>query len=531
MKTAFRSFLVFLSFSLAQESISYDISNQFGYQIKNNLIQWNNDQEFENILVDRSSKNFTNKFHSFNFNEFPADSIYTKSKFIYEFGDYGFDALNIGLKKNNEMNSFQFFAGKKSFFGNYSEFSDEDGSPLSLFYKFDFSVKVKNHSVYTSAGYFREKSNFRFNNPFGLDSSNNKEFSDFISLKVGDAFKINDNHYNIELNHISKFDSINIAEYNLNNRNDLKRNLLNMEVHNGRWLHLKAVIDNNYYMNEISSKGFSTNLISLSNKNNFSVGDITYGVDFLEDDISPKILINNSFGIFNISVQSINKPNRVLNDLFSYQVIDEFSGRKLENWNSVNIGLNIDKKVSISSHINFTQANDIAISQKPLEMSVVEDDIYLNINDNITSLETSISFPIKFGQFDITHYYNFYDSAISSNRSHSLNLEYLYNLSLVSNKLGIEGKIGLQYFSENDSDYYFDYFRDIPVKGKNYVLDDFYNLYLKMDVSISDVILTIRLKNGLYKFFEEDDYSPVNHELFNPVSSLLSFGIIWEFDD
>ena len=58
MKTVFRSFLVFLSFSLAQESISYDISNQFGYQIKNNLIQWNNDQEFENILVDRSSKKF-----------------------------------------------------------------------------------------------------------------------------------------------------------------------------------------------------------------------------------------------------------------------------------------------------------------------------------------------------------------------------------------------------------------------------------------------------------------------------------------
>ena len=71
----------------------------------------------------------------------------------------------------------------------------------------------------------------------------------------------------------------------------------------------------------------------------------------------------------------------------------------------------------------------------------------------------------------------------------------------------------------------------VTINSGDYVLDDFYNLYLKMDVSISDVILTIRLKNGLYKFFEEDDYSPVNHELFNPVSSLLSFGIIWEFDD
>ena len=528
---AFKHILAFLSISFAQQSVPYEISNQFGYQLKNNLIEWNSDQKFDNILVDRSSKNFNNKFYSFNFDEFPTDSTFTKSKFTYEFGDYGFDVLNIGLKKNKKTNSVQFLAGKKSFFGNYSEFSKEDGSPLSLFYKIDYATKIKSHSIYSSAGYFREKSNFQFNNPFGLDSSNNKEFSDFMSLTIVDSFKMNGYHYNIELNHISKFDSINITEYSLNNRNDLERNKLNIEIHNGNWLHLKAIVDNNHYKNEISSKGFSTNLISLSNRNNIAKGNISYGVDFLNNDIFPSLLINNSVGIFNISLKSFNKPNRVLNDFFSYEVLDEFSGNDLENWNDISIAFTIDKKVSISSRFNYTQANNIAISQKPIEMSVLEDNEYLSVDDDMASLETNIAFPIKFGQFKITHNYNFFDSPISSNRSHILNFEYFYDLSFLSNNLGIKGKLGLKYFSENNSNYYFDYFRNIPVKGKSYTLDDFYNLHISTDIAISDVVLTIRLKNGLYKFFEEDDYSPVTHELFNPMSSLLSFGIMWEFDD
>ena len=97
--------------------------------MKNNL-------NFEKLLIDRSSKNFRNKFTNLTFEELPEDSSYVKSKFIYEFGDYGFDKLSIGLKKNSKDEIFQFKGQKKSFFGQYSEFADSEKPPLSLFYKF-----------------------------------------------------------------------------------------------------------------------------------------------------------------------------------------------------------------------------------------------------------------------------------------------------------------------------------------------------------------------------------------------------------
>ena len=54
---------------------------------------------------------------------------------------------------------------------------------------------------------------------------------------------------------------------------------------------------------------------------------------------------------------------------------------------------------------------------------------------------------------------------------------------------------------------------------------------LNTEIAISDVLLTVRLQNALGKFYSNEDYSLENHEFFNPMSSLLTFGIIWEFDD
>ena len=61
--------------------------------------------------------------------------------------------------------------------------------------------------------------------------------------------------------------------------------------------------------------------------------------------------------------------------------------------------------------------------------------------------------------------------------------------------------------------------------------DDYVNISFDAEIAISDVILTIKLQNALNKFNSKEDYSMVTHEFFNPMSSLLTFGIIWEFDD
>ena len=101
---------------------------------------------------------------SIDFASMPSDSLYVKSKFQYEFGDYGFDKLNIGLRKQSSISNFEFIAMKKSFFGTYSEFANKDSSPLSLFYKIDYNTILSKHNFYLSTGYFREDSKFLFNN-------------------------------------------------------------------------------------------------------------------------------------------------------------------------------------------------------------------------------------------------------------------------------------------------------------------------------------------------------------------------------
>ena len=89
-KKIYFSFFFLSSIVFSQENIPFDISKQFAIPLENNQLIWNSDLFFENLLIDRSSKNFKNKFEKLNFEEVPEDSSYVKSKFIYQFGDYGF---------------------------------------------------------------------------------------------------------------------------------------------------------------------------------------------------------------------------------------------------------------------------------------------------------------------------------------------------------------------------------------------------------------------------------------------------------
>ena len=71
----------------------------------------------------------------------------------------------------------------------------------------------------------------------------------------------------------------------------------------------------------------------------------------------------------------------------------------------------------------------------------------------------------------------------------------------------------------------------MPQRKNSIYSDDYLNISLSTEIAISDVLLTIRLNNALNKLNDTEDYSLRNHEFFNPISSLLTFGIIWEFDD
>lgn len=539
----FKSKLLFLICSLSvsngQEVIPFDISSQFAVPISNNQLIWNTDRSFKKLLIDRSTKNFRQKFTNLTFEELPNDSTYVKSKFIYEFGDYGFDKLSVGLKKHSKNNNFEFTGMKKSFFGQYSEFANSETPPLSLFYQFDYSKSFERSKIYSSLGYFRENSNFLFDSSLDsnyLEPSN--EFSDFISLTLGNIFSKNNFNFDLQLNHISKYKSSLINEYNINSKYDLDRNRFVAEIHKDNFLFLNIILNNSFYNDKKSFKRFALNSLTITRQNyNFSVptgknypaGELIYGVDLFEDHIKPNIYYKNIFGNLDVVFKTRNQHAIVLMNTLDYieseEVLianDQFSGNEVEEWKNLTLTYYFNTKTDFSASLKYVKANNFIIT---------EADRYKFINDDMLSLQTKIEIPFKYGIINFNHSYNFDDSLISSNRAHILNLDYLYSLSLIENNLGIDGKLSFQYMSKNNSDYSFNYFKNMPERNNNINSDEYINIALNTEIAISDVLLTIRLQNALGKFYSNEDYSLENHEFFNPMSSLLTFGIIWEFDD
>ena len=528
-----------LSISIAQEDIPFDVSNQFAVPLSNNQLVWNTDLSFKKLLIDRSSKNFRQKFTNLTFEELSYDSTYVKSKFIYEFGDYGFDKLSVGLKKHSKDKNFEFIGMKKSFFGQYSEFADSETPPLSLFYKLDYSKSFERNKIYSSLGYFRENSNFLFDS--SLDSNfavPNNEFSDFISLTIGNSFSKNDFNFDLQLNHISKYESSVINEYNINSKYDLDRNRFIAEIHKNNILFLNIILNNSFYGDKKSFKRFALNSLSVTRQyhnfpvptgSTYPVGELIYGVDLFENHIKPNIYYKNIFGNLDVVLKTRNQYSIVLmNTLDSSETEealianDKFSGNEIEEWKSLTLNYYFNTKTDFSASLKYVEANNFIIP---------DSDRYQFINDDMLSLQIKVQVPFKYGIINVNHSYNFYDSLISSNRAHTFNLDYLYSLSFVENNLGIDGKLSFQYMSKNNSDYSFNYFKNMPERNNNIDSDEYINISMNTEIAISDVLLTVRLQNALGKFYSNEDYSLENHEFFNPMSSLLTFGIIWEFDD
>jgi len=530
-KNFYVSFSFLASIVFAQESIPFEISRQFAVPLENNQLIWNSDISFDNLLIDKSSRNFKNKFDKLSFEALPEDSSYVKSKFVYEFGDYGYDKLRIGLKKNSPNEIFQFIGSKKSYFGQYSEFSNAENPPLSLFYKFDYSKKFEKNKLYSSVGYFREQSQFNFNS-IEFDSSLNSEISDFLSLTIGNNFIKNDYNFDLQLNHISKFESLLLNEYAINNKYDLERNRFKVLIQKNNFLALNFILNNSYYFDERSSNGFSLNALSITGQYYpFSTGEFVYGIDLMEDSVKPNIYYKNMFGNFDIFFKTRNQHSMVLFDVYDFSGEGRFSGNKVEEWKNLSLTYYFYTKIDISASLKYVEANNIIVPIELGEIFIPESDRYEFIDDNMMSLQSNFKIPLKYGSLNFNHSYNFYDSLISSNRKHILRLDYLYNLSLVKNNLGINGKLSLEYMSQNNSDMSFNYFKNMPERRKNIDSDNYINISLNADISISDVILTVRIQNALNKFSLDEDYLLRNHEYFNPISSLLTFGVIWEFDD
>ena len=528
-----------LSISIGQEVIPFDVSNQFAVPLSNNQLAWNTDLSFNKLLIDRSSKNFRQKFTNLTFEELPNDSTYVKSKFIYEFGDYGFDKLSVGLKKHSKDNNFEFIGMKKSFFGQYSEFADSETPPLSLFYKLDYSKSFERNKIYSSLGYFRENSNFLFDSSLGSNYSvPNNEFSDFTSLTIGNIFSKNDFNFDLQLNHISKYESSVINEYNINSKYNLDRNRFIAEIHKNNILFLNIILNNSFYGDKKSFKRFALNSLSVTRQNHnfpvptgstYPVGELIYGVDLFENHIKPNIYYKNIFGNLDVVLKTRNQYSIVLmNTLDSSEseeafiANDKFSGNEIEEWKSLTLNYYFNTKTDFSASLKYVEANNFIIH---------DSDRYQFINDDMLSLQIKVQVPFKYGIINVNHSYNFYDSLISSNRAHTFNLDYLYSLSFVENNLGIDGKLSFQYMSKNNSDYSFNYFKNMPERNNSIDSDEYINISLDTEIAISDVLLTVRLQNALGKFYSNEDYSLENHEFFNPMSSLLTFGIIWEFDD
>ena len=66
---------------------------------------------------------------------------------------------------------------------------------------------------------------------------------------------------------------------------------------------------------------------------------------------------------------------------------------------------------------------------------------------------------------------------------------------LVNQKLGVRGNISLAYYSKNNSEFSFDYFRNIPTIDNSFQEEKNYNIGANLDISIADVILTFRAYN------------------------------------
>jgi hypothetical protein len=503
----------------AQHDIPYDLLNQFGINLSNNQIIWNTDQKFDNLLIDSSSRYFKQKFSSFDFNDIEIDSIYVKSKFKYEFGDYGLDILNVGLKKHSKESDFQFIGLKKSFFGNYSEFADANSSPLSLFYKFDYSRKISNHFFVFSVGYFQTSSNFLFDSI--EDNSNNEEFSDFISLTLIDKFKKGSWNYMFELNHITKNDNIFMMEESLDYDIDIERNIFEFNIDNNKYVSITSSIDSKYYFDTKLLQNYNQNLFQLSNINSFKSSKIKYGFDYMEDEVLPNFYygMKHIFGnqTFSFLINRENKPTTFL--------FDNPNNQKLETWDSINIDYLINFGLSLETNLKWTEVSNLTA------YDAVEN-FFVSLSDDMLSLKTRLEAPFNDRHsLYFTYYHNFHDSIISSNRSNILDINYEFKTSFVNEKLGVNGKISLIYLSENNSDFSFDYFRNILSVGSSFTNDESYSVGLNLDIFIGDVILTLRANNLLHRLPINGDYSIKRHELFNPINSLISFGILWEFDD
>ena len=80
----------------------------------------------------------------------------------------------------------------------------------------------------------------------------------------------------------------------------------------------------------------------------------------------------------------------------------------------------------------------------------------------------------------------------------------------MNKKLGVDGIISFAYYSDNSSEFSFDYFRNIPTSGNSFEEDKNYSIGVNLNVSIADVILLF-VQIIYFIVYIDGDYSIRTH--------------------
>ena len=166
---------------------------------------------------------------------------------------------------------------------------------------------------------------------------------------------------------------------------------------------------------------------------------------------------------------------------------------------------------------------DYSIIQSDEQKLILDFNVNLISEDNLKPISIVIGIPNNEYPELVIEYGN--NAKISENWKSSeftgiqwINIQRLQNLNVATLQIDLKKNR-------------FDYFKNIPIIGNSFEEDANYSIGVNLDVSIADVILNFRVNNLLHRLPIDGDYSIRTHELFNPVNSMISFGILWEFDD
>jgi len=159
-----------LSFLGAQQSqtIVFDHSGQFGFQIENGGIRWNQDWRSNGLLFDgvwavyprqlgRKIESGIGEIRNTNPN---FDSSQVTSYFTYDMGDYSLDRFSTGTLYTGQGRQIHLHGFKRSYGGHYNQYANRTHQPIQQFYLSTYASKKESEYASLSVGHGNMLSGF-----------------------------------------------------------------------------------------------------------------------------------------------------------------------------------------------------------------------------------------------------------------------------------------------------------------------------------------------------------------------------------